>query len=90
MGKLVVTEFITLDGVIQAPGGGEGFEYDGWSFKFDRGDDGNAFKFEELTAADAQLLGRVTYEGRHTTLKLAKSQQVGPDGVVILTYVPAR
>ena len=63
MGQLVVTEFITIDGVIEAPGGGEGFEYDGWSFKFARGDDGNSFKFEELTAADAQLLGRVTYNG---------------------------
>ncbi|SRR5712691_7600126 len=63
MGKVVVTEFITLDGVIQAPGGGEGFEHDGWSFKFDRGDDGNKFKVDELQAADAQLLGRVTYQG---------------------------
>ncbi len=63
MGKLVVTEFITLDGVIEAPGGGEGFEHDGWSFKFNRGDDGNKFKVDELMAADAQLLGRVTYQG---------------------------
>ena len=63
MGKVVVTEFITLDGVIQAPGGGEGFEHDGRSFKFDRGDDGNKFKVDELQAADAQLLGRVTYQG---------------------------
>ncbi len=63
MGRIVVTEFITLDGVIEAPGGGEGFEHEGWSFKFDRGADGDTFKFEELMAADAQLLGRVTYEG---------------------------
>jgi dihydrofolate reductase len=63
MGKVVVTEFITLDGVIQAPGGGEGFKHDGWSFKFNRGDDGNKFKVDELQAADAQLLGRVTYQG---------------------------
>lgn len=63
MGKLVVTEFITLDGVIEAPGGGESFEQGGWSFKFNRGDDGNKFKVDELMAADAQLLGRVTYAG---------------------------
>jgi dihydrofolate reductase len=63
MGKLVVTEFITLDGVIEAPGGGEQFEHAGWSFKFNRGDEGDKFKLDELIAADAQLLGRVTYQG---------------------------
>jgi dihydrofolate reductase len=54
VGKLVVTEFITLDGVIEEPG---------WSFEFNRGEDGDRFKGDELRAADAQLLGRVTYEG---------------------------
>src|SRR5437016_4611678 len=63
MGKLVVSEFITLDGVIEAPGGGEAFEHGGWAFKFQRGDEGDKFKVDELTAADAQLLGRYTYEG---------------------------
>ena len=63
MGKLVVTEFVSLDGVIQAPGGGEEFEHAGWSFKFNRGNEGDKFKLDELTAADAQLLGRVTYQG---------------------------
>jgi dihydrofolate reductase len=63
MGKVVVTEFITLDGVIESPGGGEGFEHDGWSFKFTRGDEADKFKYDELIAADAQLLGRVTYQG---------------------------
>ncbi|HTD08545.1 MAG TPA: dihydrofolate reductase family protein [Solirubrobacteraceae bacterium] len=63
MGRVVVTEFITLDGVVEAPGGGEGFEHEGWSFRFNRGEDGDKFKFEELMAADAQLLGRVTYAG---------------------------
>jgi dihydrofolate reductase len=63
MGKLVVTEFITLDGVIEAPGGGEAFGQGGWAFKFNRGDDGNKFKVDELMSADAQLLGRVTYAG---------------------------
>jgi dihydrofolate reductase len=63
MGRIVVTEFVTLDGVIEAPGGGEEFEHAGWSFEFNRGDDGDKFKLDELMAADAQLLGRVTYEG---------------------------
>jgi dihydrofolate reductase len=63
MGRVIVSEFISLDGVIEAPGGGEEFEHAGWSFKFDRGEEGNRFKFDELMAADAQLLGRVTYEG---------------------------
>ena len=63
MGKLVVTEFLSLDGVFQDPGGVGEIERGGWSFKFDRGDDGNKFKLDELMAADVQLLGRVTYEG---------------------------
>ncbi|HEY3955318.1 MAG TPA: dihydrofolate reductase family protein [Streptosporangiaceae bacterium] len=62
MGKLVVTEFITLDGVIEDPGGSEGGEHGGWSFRH-HAPDGDAFKMTELQAADAQLLGRVTYEG---------------------------
>ena len=62
MGKLVVTEFITLDGVIEDPGGAGGGR-GGWAFKFDQGDEGGKFKFDELMASDAQLLGRVTYEG---------------------------
>jgi dihydrofolate reductase len=63
MGKLVVSEFVSLDGVFEAPGPGEPFEHGGWTFTFDRGEEGNRFKAEELMAADAQLLGRVTYEG---------------------------
>lgn len=63
MGKLVVTEFITLDGVIEDPGGSEGFERGGWAFQFERGEAGDKFKLDELTTADAQLLGRKTYEG---------------------------
>jgi dihydrofolate reductase len=63
MGTLVVTEFVSLDGVIEAPGGGEDYEHAGWSFKFDRGAEGDAFKLEELQAAEVQLLGRVTYDG---------------------------
>jgi dihydrofolate reductase len=61
--KLVVTEFISLDGVIEDPGGSENFDHGGWSFEFDRGEDGNKFKLDETLASDALLLGRVTYEG---------------------------
>jgi dihydrofolate reductase len=61
MGKLVVTQFVSLDGVMQAPGGEE-FKYPGWSFAFDRGDDGDQFKLDETLETDALLIGRVTYE----------------------------
>lgn len=63
MGKLVVTEFVSIDGVFEDPGGSEGTEHAAWTFKFNRGEDGDKFKLDELMAADAQLLGRVTYEG---------------------------
>ena len=63
MGRIVVTEFVSLDGVVEAPGGGEGFVHDGWSFEFDRGDEGNRFKLDETMGAEALLLGRKTYEG---------------------------
>ncbi len=63
MRKVIVSEFVSLDGVIDDPGGGDGTERGGWSFRFDRGDEGNRFKLEELAAADALLLGRKTYEG---------------------------
>jgi dihydrofolate reductase len=62
MGKLVVTEFVSLDGVMEAPGG-EDFKYPGWSFAFDRGEDGNQFKLDETLETEALLLGRKTYEG---------------------------
>jgi dihydrofolate reductase len=62
MGKLIVTEFITLDGIIDDPGGSEGHPHGGWSFRFPA-PEGQQFKFEELLAADVQLMGRVTYEG---------------------------
>ena len=61
MGRIVVTEFVSLDGVMQAPGG-EDFKYKGWSFEFDRGEDGNQFKLDETMEADALLIGKRTYE----------------------------
>src|SRR5256885_10161807 len=63
MGKLVVTEFVSIDGVVEDPGGAEDYEHGGWTFEYDRGDDGNKFKLDELMDANVQLLGRVTYEG---------------------------
>lgn len=63
MSKLVVSEFVTLDGVMEDPGGGEPFERGGWAFKFARGEDGDRYKQDELMAAGALLLGRTTYEG---------------------------
>jgi len=63
MAKLVVTEFVSLDGVMDDPGGSEGTKHGGWTFQFDRGDEGNKFKLDELIASDALLLGRVTYQG---------------------------
>jgi dihydrofolate reductase len=62
-GKVVVTEFISIDGVIQDPGGSGEYDRGGWSFEYDRGTEGDKFKLGELMAADAQLLGRLTYEG---------------------------
>ena len=63
MGRIVVSQFITLDGVFEDPGGSEQFERGGWAFEFERGADGDQFKLDEVMASDALLLGRVTYEG---------------------------
>jgi dihydrofolate reductase len=63
MGRIVVTEFVTLDGVMEDPGGAEDFKYGGWTFEIERGDEGNEFKLDETREAEALLLGRKTYEG---------------------------
>src|SRR5215211_3841035 len=63
MGRIVVTEFISVDGVIEDPGGSEDFKYGGWSFEFSRGDEGDRFKLDETRDSGALLLGRRTYEG---------------------------
>ena len=60
--RIVVTEFVSLDGVMEAPGGEPDFKYPGWSFEYERGDDGNQFKLEETMGADGLLIGRRTYE----------------------------
>jgi dihydrofolate reductase len=63
MGRIIVTEFVSLDGVMQDPGGDSKWKHAGWSFKIGRGEDGDKFKFEETRDTEALLLGRVTYEG---------------------------
>ena len=97
MGKVVVTEFITLDGVIEDPGGSEKTELGGWAFQFERGDEGERFKLDELTASDAQLLGRVTYDGfaaawpamEETTGDFGKTMNAMPKYVVSKTLQSA-
>jgi dihydrofolate reductase len=61
--RVVVSEFVTLDGVMEDPGGAEGFAHGGWAFRYERGAEGDRFKLDELMDAEALLLGRVTYEG---------------------------
>src|SRR3954470_9291485 len=63
MGRIVVTEFVSLDGVMEDPGGAEDFKHGGWSFEISRGEEGDNFKLDEAFASDALLLGRKTYEG---------------------------
>jgi dihydrofolate reductase len=62
MGRIVVTEFVSLDGVVEDPGGVEGFRHGGWTFAIDRGEEGDAFKLDEALRAEGLLLGRATYE----------------------------
>ena len=63
MGRIVVTEFVSLDGVMEDPGGAESFRYGGWTFEIPSGEEGGKFKLDETLGSDALLLGRVTYEG---------------------------
>ena len=63
MGRIVVTEFISLDGVVEDPAGAEGFRHGGWSFEVSRGEEGDRFKLDETFASEALLIGRKTYEG---------------------------
>jgi dihydrofolate reductase len=63
MGRIVVTEFVSLDGVMEDPGGAEDFRHGGWSFEYSRGDEGDKFKLDETRGTEALLLGRTTYEG---------------------------
>jgi dihydrofolate reductase len=62
MRKIFVTEFVSLDGVMEDPGGAEKFVHGGWTMPY-WSDEIGKFKFDELLASDALLLGRVTYQG---------------------------
>jgi dihydrofolate reductase len=62
MAKLIVSEFVTLDGVMEAPGGEEGHPHSGWVFDFISPEQ-ERYKLDEVMEAEALLLGRVTYEG---------------------------
>lgn len=63
MRKLIITEFMSLDGVFEAPGpDGSGYKYEGWTFAFNS-EEFRKFKYDELQQTDMLLLGRVTYEG---------------------------
>lgn len=84
MGKVVVSQFISVDGVVEDPGGSEDFDRGGWAFKFDRGPEGDKFKMDEVMATEVLLLGRVTYEG------FANAWPSRPAGdTLIVTYRPA-
>jgi dihydrofolate reductase len=63
MGRIIVTEYISIDGVIEAPGGDEDYEHVNWVFEFERGEEGQRFKDDEALGSEALLLGRITYEG---------------------------
>jgi dihydrofolate reductase len=63
MARIVVTEFVSLDGVMEAPGGGEDYRHAGWTFEIPSGEEGDKFKLDETMASDALLLGRKTYQG---------------------------
>jgi dihydrofolate reductase len=62
MRRIVVTEFISLDGVVEDPGGSEHTRHGGWTFRF-QDPEGTQFKLDEIRQHEAHLLGRVTYEG---------------------------
>src|SRR3954468_8716428 len=63
MAKIVVTEFMSLDGVVEDPGGAEDYKHSGWSFEISRGEEGDQFKLDETLETDALLLGRITWRG---------------------------
>lgn len=91
MGRIVLTEFISIDGVVEAPGGEE-FRYPNWSFEFERGAEGERFKEAEALQAAALLLGRKTYEGfaeawPHYEGELADQYNSMPKYVVSRTLV---
>jgi dihydrofolate reductase len=71
MGKIVITEFVSLDGVVEDPGGFRDFKHAGWgkaaaslffTWSLDPGEEAEQFKLDETHGTEALLLGRVTYD----------------------------
>src|SRR5437660_12842177 len=83
MRRIVVSEFVSLDGVEEDPGGAEKVKHGGWSFKF-LDDQVPKYKLDELSTSDTLLLGRVTYEG------FAKARPTGKDDVGFRDKMNAR
>lgn len=63
MAKLIVSEFVSLNGIMEAPGGEPTHPHSGWTFESHYGEDHYAYKQEEIEEAGTLLLGRHTYEG---------------------------
>ena len=85
MGRIVVTEFVSLDGVMEDPGGAEDFKHGGWSFEFSRGEEGDKFKLDETMrvrgaaagAGDLRGLRRgLAVEGRRVRGQVQQHAQV--------------
>ena len=85
MRKVIVSEFVTLDGVMEDPGGAEGFEHGGWSIRLGS-EEQERFKFDELAAADALLLGRKTYEGFAAAWPIMMDAYEGPRRAELQEY----
>lgn len=89
--KLVVAQYISLDGVIEDPVGMEGSGLGDWTGPFERGPDGDAFKIGELFASDAVLLGRVTYEAFAAVWPTVTDETGFADRINTMPkYVPSR
>jgi dihydrofolate reductase len=63
MGKIVVSQFVSVDGVIEDPVGMEGLGRGAWTSRFDSGPEGEKLKIDEMVGSEALLLGRTTYDG---------------------------
>ena len=96
MGRIVVSEFVSVDGVMEDPGGSEGTRHAGWTFRFDRGTDGDGFKLNEVLDAEALLLGRVTYQGfaaawpTRTMLSMSQDGTALPGAISMVVASSAR
>jgi dihydrofolate reductase len=75
MGKIALSQHLSLDGVMQSPGFTDvPFKYRGWIFDFDRGPEGDRFELEQAQNAEALLLGRVTYEAMQALWPTAEGE----------------